>query len=318
MNFKNKIGGLSSLAIGVLLGCSAFVFAQTQNGVPTIEELEQQLEAKKAEAANPHPAKKTTVVPPITAPRTIESHTPVDVAIAPKKSPEEVARLIGSIGAHMIEIPGGSFLMGSEAGAPEEKPVHAVTVPAFRLSAYDVTFEQYDAYAEETRRRLPDDEGRGRGNRPVISVSWDDAQGFIIWLNQKTGKRFRLPSEAEWEYAARAATKTRYYWGEQYDVSRANNNHQWTTDVGSFPPNPWGLYDMSGNVWQWTQDCWHENYAEAPTDGSAWTAGDCTRRVVRGGSWHDILPSMLRVSLHNWYNGNAANVIYGFRLAQDR
>ena len=136
------------------------------------------------------------------------------------------------------------------------------------------------------------DEGWGRGDRPVINVSWDDAQAFVGWLSQETGESYRLPSEAEWEYAARAGTETRYSWGDEIGTNRANCDgcgSQWddrqTAPVGSFPPNPFGLHDMHGNVGEWVEDCWNDSYRSAPADGIAWLSGDCDRRLSRGGSW---------------------------------
>ena len=132
----------------------------------------------------------------------------------------------------------------------------------------------------------------GRGTRPVINVSWDDAQQYAAWFSKMTGQPYRLLTEAEWEYAARAGSTTVYYWGDEIGNGNANCNgcgSQWdnrqTSPVGSFKPNAFGLYDMTGNVWQWVQDCYHDDYKGAPTDGSGWTSGDCSRRVVRGGSW---------------------------------
>ena len=122
----------------------------------------------------------------------------------------------------------------------------------------------------------------------MINVSWDDAQAYVAWLSKETGQPYRLLSEAEWEYAARAGTTTRYSWGDDPPTPEQANfgrNVGKTTEVGTYPPNPWGLHDMHGNVWEWVEDCWNESYQGAPSDGSAWTSGDCSRRVLRGGSW---------------------------------
>lgn len=230
-----------------------------------------------------------------------------------------IADLVG----HMVPIPAGTFQMG-------DGTTHTVTLRAFRLSAYDVTFDQYDTFTAATGKPLVKDGGWGRGNRPVIYVSWDDAKAFIAWVNQQTGLKFRLPSEAEWEYAARAGTTTDYYWGSSASHGMANYSEdtcckglaqgrdQWvnTAPVGSFPANAWGLYDMSGNVLQWTEDCYHDNYSGAPSDGSAWTAGDCSRRVYRGGSWN-YSPTNLRVSTRYGFVHTNRFHDLGFRLAQD-
>jgi formylglycine-generating enzyme required for sulfatase activity len=194
----------------------------------------------------------------------------------------------------MVLIPAGSFRMGdlNGGGDDDEKPVHRVDVAAFGLGKFEVTFAQYDAFARATNRALPNDGGWGRGSRPVINVSWDDAQAYVKWLSSKTGTAFRLPTEAEWEYAARAGTTTKYSWGNEIGRNNAVCNgcgSQWdgkqTAPVGQFRANAFGLYDMHGNVWEWTEDCYNGSYQGAPSTGAAWTSGNCTYRVLRGGSW---------------------------------
>ncbi len=192
---------------------------------------------------------------------------------------------------------------------------------SFALSKCEVTFEEYAPFAAATGRRT-NDEGRGRGSRPVINVSWDDAVAYTEWLSEQTGKRYRLPSEAEWEYAARAGTTTRYSWGKKIGSNLANCNgcgSRWddstTAPVGSFPANAWGLHDMHGNVWEWVQDCWNGSYQGAPADGSAWERGNCSRRVLRGGSWLND-PSNLRAANRFRYSSGARLLNYGFRIAR--
>ena len=231
-----------------------------------------------------------------------------------------------SLNIEMVEIPGGTFRMGdlSGGGDDDERPVHNVTVPAFKMGKYEVTFDQWDACVADggCGRYTPDDEGWGRGNRPVIDVSWDDVQGFIDWLNAKTGGNFRLPTEAEWEYAARAGSTTLYSWGNSIGHNRANCDdcgrpwHGWddgrTAPVGSFQANAWGLHDMHGNGWEWAQDCWNETYRGAPTDGGAWTSGDCGQRVVRG-----VVRSAGRAG-HTRSSRYGFDLNINFRLAQDK
>ena len=228
----------------------------------------------------------------------------------------------------LVEIPGGTFRMGdmSGDGGYDEKPVHSVTVPAFRMGKYEVTLAQWDACVADggCGGYTPDDEGWGRGIRPVINVSWDDVQDFISWLNARTGGRFRLPSEAEWEYAVRAGSTTKYSWGNDIGQNRANcdidycgDRWEYTAPAGSFSANASGLYDMHGNVWEWTEDCWNDSYAGAPTDGSAWMSGGCGRRVVRGGSWNDS-PGYLRSADRRWDTRSYRDGHIGFRLAQDK
>ena len=228
-------------------------------------------------------------------------------------------------GPEMVEIPGGSFRMGCVSGQncdDDEHPVHTVRVESFELSKYEVTFEQYDRFTAATDRKPADDEGWGRGRRPVIRVSWEDAVAYVRWLSGQTGEQYRLPSEAEWEYAARAGTETAYSWGNEIGRNRANCRvcgSQWdkeqTAPVGSFGPNGWGLHDMHGNVFEWVQDCWNGSYAGAPSDGSAWQSGDCSQRVLRGGSWL-INPRVLRAAYRYWSSTGDRNNINGFRVAR--
>ena len=226
----------------------------------------------------------------------------------------------------MVMIPGGTFRMGdlnNGVGADSLKPVHSVTVPAFRLGKYEVTFAQWDACVADggCGGFIPFDEGYGRGNRPVINVSWDDIQLFIEWLNIKTGGGFRLPTEAEWEYAARAGTMTEFSWGDDIGHNLANCSDcddLWYTPapVGSYPANPWGLHDMHGNLSEWVQDCSNETYEGAPSDGSAWESGNCYKRMYRDGSWARRWRHM-RSYGRLWIEKEFRSVDLGFRLAQD-
>jgi formylglycine-generating enzyme required for sulfatase activity len=197
----------------------------------------------------------------------------------------------------MIVIPGGSFMMGSpatEAGRhSNEGPQHLVTITRpFAVSKFDVTFAEWDACVSVGGCPQVGDSGFGRGTRPAINVSWNDAKQYANWLSKMTGRPYRLPTEAEWEYAARAGSTSAYFWGDEIGRENANCTScgsQWdgqTAPVGSFAPNAFGLYEMVGNVWQWIEDCYH-NYDGVPTDGLAWTIGDCNLRVIRGGSWFE-------------------------------
>jgi formylglycine-generating enzyme required for sulfatase activity len=230
----------------------------------------------------------------------------------------------------MVIVPPGKFRMGDIQGSgdADEQPVHLVRIPRpFAMGRYAVTFDEYDLFARAMGRTPPDDEGWGGSRRPVIYVSWEDAVAYTKWLSEQTGKRYRLPTEAEWEYAVRAGTETAYWWGDEVRKNRANcancgsewDNKQ-TAPVGSFAPNPWGLYDTVGNVWEWVQDCWHESYEGAPGDGSkVWEAeggGDCTLRVIRGGSWFDV-PWGVRSAFRDWDKPDNRHDKLGFRLAQD-
>jgi formylglycine-generating enzyme required for sulfatase activity len=223
----------------------------------------------------------------------------------------------------MVVLPAGTFMMGSaesdEEGFSDERPQHRVTIGAhFAVGRYPVTFEEYGRFAEATGAEKHEDEGWGRGRRPVINVSWEDAKAYVEWLSGETGEAYRLLSEAEWEYACRAGTETRYCFGDTITAKQANFDGKVgkTTEVGSYPANPWGLYDMHGNVWEWVEDVWHDDYNGAPDDGRAWTErGDQGRRVVRGGSWFSA-PRNARSAIRNGY-GIVNRVIYtGFRVAR--
>ena len=160
-----------------------------------------------------------------------------------------------------------------------------------------------------------------KGTRPVMNVSWDDIQIYITWLNQQTGKRYRLPSEAEWEYAARAGSTTKYSWGNSIDCSKAHYgrsicNSASTKPVASFDANAFGLYDMHGNLWEWTQDCWNNSYDGAPSDGSAWFSGNCAERILRGGSWGAKAVN-LRLAIRPRNKAKSRNKHRGFRLVHD-
>ena len=227
---------------------------------------------------------------------------------------------------YFARIPAGSFRMGDiqGGGASHEKPVHRVRIKAFLLGKTEVTFAQWDAcVAAGGCSHKPDDRGWGRGNRPVINVSWKDiTEQFIPWLNKITGKSYRLPTEAEWEYAARAGSESKYSWGNSIGRNKANCyscGSRWdssqTAPVASFAANAFGLYDMHGNLWEWTQDCWNGSYKGAPSDGTAWLSGNCSRRVLRGGSWFNV-PGNLRSAYR--YRNTAGNRFdnYGFRLSR--
>jgi len=226
----------------------------------------------------------------------------------------------------MVSLAAGRFVMGTDPAVSFQNgfPAHAVHVPAFHIARYDVTFDQYDAFARATHRELPVDEGWGRGTRPVIHVSWRDAQAFIAWLDAGTGRHFRLPTESEWEYAARGGTSTLYWWGNEPNPNMANtatnqgrDHYRYTSPVGAFPANPFGLYDASGNVWQMTQDCRHGSFEGAPSDGRAWLDGPCDSRVVRGGGWAGIrraMQSAARAAAGETFD----SAELGFRLAEDR
>jgi formylglycine-generating enzyme required for sulfatase activity len=233
----------------------------------------------------------------------------------------------------MVIIPAGEFTMGSP---PSEQyrgaeAQHRVTIAyPFAVSKFEITFEQWDACVKDGGGGYrPDDQGWGRGKRPVMNISWENAKTYVAWLSQKTAKAYRLLSESEWEYAARAGTTTPFSYGSRLTPGAANYNggvegaapsklnRQKTVPIGSFPANAFGLNDMQGNVSEWVEDCWHDEYDEkAPTDGSAWLDGDCNGRVVRGGSWEDS-EGELRSAARTGGAKNDQFYTDGLRIARD-
>lgn len=269
----------------------------------------------------------------------------------------------------MVVIPAGSFLMGSPAGEVgrqnDEGPVHSVSLKSFALGKTEITLGEFRTFTQKSGYRTTAEQDSGKGcfawdasdgkwdwragrhwqdpgfnqneRQPVVCVSWDDAQAYVKWLNQQQRATYRLPSEAEWEYAARAGSSAARPWGDDPDqacryanvADRTNgpNGHKWnnkhecndgywfSAPVASFTPNSFGVHDMIGNVWEWTQDCWNESYTGAPGNGSAWTTGDCSRRVARGGSW-DVRPQVARSAVRSRNSTSLRNFSYGFRLAR--
>jgi formylglycine-generating enzyme required for sulfatase activity len=228
----------------------------------------------------------------------------------------------------MVVVPAGKFIMGSpsnEKGSRDtEVPQHEVSLTnPFAASKFEVTFDDWDACVDYCDCPRVSDRNWGRGTRPVINVSWDEAQRYVAWLSRMTGRPYRLLSEAEWEYAARAGTQTAYPWGEEIGEGNANCElcgSQWdgkqTAPVGSFAANAFGLHDMHGNAYEWVEDCVHANYDEAPTDGSAWTAeGDCNARNTRGGSWGNGADAARSAARGRGDAGIRTNIL-GFRVAR--
>ena len=262
----------------------------------------------------------------------------------------------------LVVVPSGSFVMGSpeheEGRNKHEGPMHEVRIGyQLAVGVYPVTFDEWDACVSDggCGGHEPEDNGWGRGNRPVINVSWDDAKRYVGWLSWKTGKGYRLLSESEWEYVARAGTDTSYWWGNEIGRNRANckgcgnrwddektssatvdsiraamaafavkspfglyderGNVMKTSPVGSFSANAFGLYDVHGNVAEWVEDCWNDDYDGAPTDGSAWESGDCGKRVVRGGAWL-IKPGYLRSATRYWITSGSRVDYVGFRVTR--
>jgi formylglycine-generating enzyme required for sulfatase activity len=223
----------------------------------------------------------------------------------------------------MVVIPAGEFDMGSTDPAAESPAHHVVVARPFAVGRREVTFAEWDqCVAAGGCKYTPSDHGWGRGERPVIDVSWDDATGFVAWLSHKTGQTYRLLSEAEWEYAARGGTSSSYWWGRDIGSGRANCQEcgagagRQTVPTGSFRPNAFGLYDTVGNAAEWVQDCWNASYRSAPRDGSAWMSGDCTLHVLRGGSFANKANAVRSASRFR-YDEDVRYYANGFRVARD-
>nr|WP_265921462.1 formylglycine-generating enzyme family protein [Cupriavidus nantongensis] len=224
----------------------------------------------------------------------------------------------------LVTVPAGSFTMGSNASDPAEKPPHQVAIAQpFAIGRYEVTVEQWNACADAGGcQRIPTVADSAK-NAPVRDVSWDDAQQYVAWLSKTTGKSYRLPTEAEWEYAARGGSATTYWWGDQMRKGNANCKDcgdPWSQDapapVGSFAANPYGLHDVNGSVWEWVADCWHSSYKGAPADGRAWNENACGARVIRGGSWREGASYMVS-STRFKYSPSVRQSQNGFRVARD-
>jgi formylglycine-generating enzyme required for sulfatase activity len=239
----------------------------------------------------------------------------------------------------VVVLPAGGFLMGMAGNQPDELPVHRVAIrESFAMGKHEITWDDWAACVRAGACPGLSDHGWGRGRKPVINVSWDQARGYARWLSKKTGKRYRLPSEAEWEYAARAGSGDSRHWGnhqapacECANVSNptgrkkdgfegesflCEDGYDDTAPVGSFKPNAFGLHDMLGNVWEWTADCYHDDYQGAPVNGKPRTKGDCRYRVYRGGSWVSV-PDLVRSAVRNRGRAGLYDTNLGFRLVRE-
>lgn len=277
--------------------------------------------ARRAERPAPAPAPAPPPAPPKAA-----SEPPAQTAQANPPSgsmPGETFRDCAEC-PEMIVIPAGEFDMGSN-DTPREKPIHRVTIARpLAIGRREVTFAEWDqCVAAGACNYRPNDRGWGRGDRPVIDVSWDDAKGYLAWLSQKTGKQYRLPTEAEWEYAARAGSKSPFWWGGDKGKGLANchdcgapDGGSKTTAAGAFRPNAFGLYDTAGNAAEWVEDCWNDTYSSAPKDGSASTNGQCSLRVLRGGAFGNAADA-IRSPARFRYDKDVRYFANGFRPARN-
>jgi formylglycine-generating enzyme required for sulfatase activity/class 3 adenylate cyclase len=264
------------------------------------------------------PTQQQTAVQPAPPPAPKQAAPPAPAASPSTQASQPPAQAAASIREpEMISLRGGSFAMGSNEDA-SEKPVRQVTVKPFAMGKFPVSVAEWNACAAAKACGFT---ATGKDDAPVTNVSWSDARQYAAWLAETTRKPYRLPSESEWEYAARGGTQTRYWWGDQFQqgmVNCRNCSDIRPTDqpakVGSLKPNPFGLFDMGGGVDQWVEDCWHKTYQGAPVDGSAWNENECTSHVIRSGSWRKA-SDYARASSRGYYDTNVRYPTHGFRVA---
>src|SRR5437899_2329007 len=272
-----------------------------QPAPPTAAPTQQQATPQPA----PSPARQQAAPLPPSASPAAPAGQPATQAAAPVREPE------------MISLRGGSFAMGSNEDV-SEKPVRHVTVKPFAMGKFPVSVREWNACAAAKACGFT---ATGKDDAPVANVSWSDAKQYVAWLAETTRKPYRLPSEAEWEYAARGGTQTKFWWGDQFQPGMVNCKNcsdipavDQPVKVGSFKPNPFGLFDMGGAVDQWVEDCWHRNYQGAPADGSAWVENDCPSHVIRSGSWRKD-SGYAQTSNRGSYDTNVRYPTHGFRVA---
>ena len=275
---------------------------------PTVAPTQQQAAPQPAPSPVPQPV-------PSPAPKQAAPLPPSASPAAPASQPTQAAAPIRE--PEMVSLRGGSFAMGSNEDV-SEKPVRQVTVKPFAMGKFPVSVREWNACAAAKACGFT---ATGKDDAPVANVSWSDAKQYAAWLAETTRKPYRLPSEAEWEYAARGGTQTRYWWGDQFQAGMVNcrncsdipANDQ-PVKVGSLKPNPFGLFDMGGSVDQWVEDCWHKTYQGAPADGSAWVENDCPSHVIRSGSWRKD-SNYARTANRGSYDTNVRYPTHGFRVA---
>jgi formylglycine-generating enzyme required for sulfatase activity len=330
---KGGMGAVIAIAVLVLLAALAaggyFLFAGDEAPAPVPP-----AQPEPAAPSAPEPTEPLAPVPavpptptPVPQPEPVVQPTPVQPAPGADGGLRVFRDALASGGEapEMVMLPGGSFQMGVKAfaGDSDELPRHTRRVAAFAMSRHEVTIDEYQRFARATSRRMPDLSGLDPDSTPIVYVSWDDANAYALWLSKETGEKYRLPSEAQWEYAARAGTDTPYWWGFDLGENRAHCfdcktglNPRQPTRTGRFEPNAFGLHDTAGNVMEWTRDCYHKNYNGAPEDASAWEGGDCRVRVVRGGSYANIGKS-LRSAARAKRSAQSGNDETGIRLVRD-
>jgi formylglycine-generating enzyme required for sulfatase activity/serine/threonine protein phosphatase PrpC len=285
----------------------------------TTQSIEAELQSEPEPEAEPE---SEAVVEPEPVPEPVVEPEP---AVVNKSDPFADNLKVGGRGPAMINVSAGTYRMGGASAivSADEVPRHNVTIKPFAVSIYEVTFAEYYKFAGNTGRKKPKNNGWDVKNHPVVNVTWDDAYAYTRWLSKQTGKRYRLLSEAEWEYVARAGTTRSFWWGSKQGINNAHCfdcKSDYSTSkpakVGTYKPNPFGLYDTAGNVYEWVHDCYHRNYKDAPIDGSVWEGGDCDVRVVRGGAYGSPASSM-RVENREKFKSDKGQYNVGFRVARE-
>ncbi|MES5481738.1 SUMF1/EgtB/PvdO family nonheme iron enzyme [Bradyrhizobium sp. INPA03-11B] len=276
--------------------------------------------SKLAELAQAPPSPATSPAVQQPAPVPSQSSSPVPAAPTQQASPQPAPAASPAPDVpdpEMVSLKGGSFSMGSNDD-PSERPIRRVAVKPFAMGKYPVTVREWNACAAAKACSFT---ASGKDDVPVTNVSWSDARQYVTWLAERSKKPYRLPSEAEWEYAARGGAQSKYWWGDQMQPGHAgckdcggDSTAEQPVKVGSFKPNPFGLYDMGGGVDQWVEDCWHRNYQGAPDDGAVWTGGDCASHVIRSGSWKNDARYVRPANRDN-YDTNVRYPTHGFRVA---
>lgn len=328
------IGIAAALLIAIGMGTYLFMGGKKESpaAVTTAEEPAPAAEivttegAEETTAVTSEPEAETAVATaePATTPETEAAAADTDAIQSGKEFQDRLKD--GANGPIMVTIPGGSFEMGSPNSSrnADERPRHAVTIRRFAMSKLEVSFAEYERFAKATNRKIPDNLYMEKDAHPVIFVTWDDAYYYARWLSEQTGKRYRLPSEAEWEYAAGTGKRSPFWWGFNeesgyghcFGCGATGLDPRKPTKRGSFKPNPFGIYDTTGNVAEWVQDCWHENYTEAPSDGQVWEGGDCALRMARGGAYSSPFQSV-RHTKRDKYKSDQLYDHIGIRVVRD-
>jgi formylglycine-generating enzyme required for sulfatase activity/serine/threonine protein phosphatase PrpC len=321
------------IVLAIIGAAAAFFMMQSDKPqtVPMAEEsvteeavTEEPVAEESAEAATPEPSEPAESV--------AASEPEAEVAAKPAKkkrhfvNPFTDSLKSGGRGPIMVVAPEGEYEMGAPSYSAniDERPKHKVALGEFAISQYEITYAEYEVFAKAMGKSAPERSEVNPQTYPVVNVSWQDAQDYAAWLTRQTGQKYSLPSEAQWEYAARAGTDTRYWWG--LDIGNGNAHCQGcgspaslrkAAPVGSFEANAWGLYDTSGNVAEWTLDCFNRNYEGAPGDGSAWQDGDCSKRIVRGGSFSNTGDGSTNTRRKSYPAGAKLSHL-GFRVVREK